>query len=439
MTNNSFTGQNFFTRFIMPLFLVTVCPPFAMLAWHINVNLDGSFVALWQEITEKGFLTVINEVWFSRFFGTLIAWKIIGIFAALQLLLMRIIPGKKYTGTITPMGNLPEYKDNGLASYIITFGLFLGSSVWIKLFSPAIVYTHFGDILGALNFTALVFCLFLYLKGKYFPSSTDNGSTGNFLFDYYWGTELYPRILAWDVKQFTNCRFGMTGWAISVTSFAFAQQELYGSADWSIIISAALIVIYLFKFFIWEAGYMRSMDIIVDRAGFYICWGCLVWVPAIYTSPVMFMVKHPVELSGGFAALIFAAGAVAIFINYWADRQRQVVRATDGNTTIWGKPPVLIRATYTTETGQQKTNLLLASGFWGISSHFHYVPEILATFFWSCATGFSYFMPFFYVIFLTILLTHRAFRDDVKCRNKYGAYWDEYRKKVPYKIIPGIV
>jgi hypothetical protein len=51
MTNNSFTGQNFFTRFIMPLFLVTVCPPFAMLAWHINVNLDGSFVALWQEIT----------------------------------------------------------------------------------------------------------------------------------------------------------------------------------------------------------------------------------------------------------------------------------------------------------------------------------------------------------------------------------------------------
>ena len=30
-------------------------------------------------------------------------------------------------------------------------------------------------------------------------------------------------------------------------------------------------------------GYMRSIDIIVDRAGWEIQWGCLVWVPAVYT------------------------------------------------------------------------------------------------------------------------------------------------------------
>ncbi|HWB65111.1 MAG TPA: hypothetical protein VG603_16445, partial [Chitinophagales bacterium] len=345
--SNTVTGENFLTRIFVPLFLVLVCPPFAMLMWHTNVNLEGSFVKLGQEIAAKGFFTEIAEVWGSRFFGTLIAWKIIGVFAALQLLLMRIIPAKTFTGTITPMGNLPEYKDNGLASYVITFGLFFGCSLGLHLFSPAIVYNNFGDILGALNFTALAFCLFLYFKGRYFPSSTDNGHTGNFIFDYYWGTELYPRILGWDIKQFTNCRFGMTGWAVAVTSFAFAQQEIYGHADYSIIISAALIVIYLFKFFIWESGYMRSMDIIVDRAGFYICWGCLVWVPAVYTSPVMFMVKHPVGMPLWLAASIFAAGVISIFLNYWADRQRQVVRSTNGQTTIWGKAPVLIHAEYT--------------------------------------------------------------------------------------------
>ena len=32
----------------------------------------------------------------------------------------------------------------------------------------------------------------------------------------------------------------------------------------------------------WEIGYMRSIDIIVDRAGFEIQWGCLVWVPSLY-------------------------------------------------------------------------------------------------------------------------------------------------------------
>lgn len=31
-------------------------------------------------------------------------------------------------------------------------------------------------------------------------------------------------------------------------------------------------------------------------AGFYICWGCLVWVPSIYTSPGMYLVNHPVNL-----------------------------------------------------------------------------------------------------------------------------------------------
>ena len=433
------TEENILTRFIVPVFLVFVTPFFAMLMWHTNVELDGSFVNLWNEITTKGFLTVINEVWFSRFFGTATAWKIIGVFAVLQLLLMRFLPGKTFTGTITPMGNLPEYKDNGLASYIITFVMFFICTIGFDLFSPSIVYDHFGDILGALNFTALAFCVFLYFKGRYFPSSTDNSHTGNFIFDYYWGTELYPRIFGWDVKQFTNCRFGMTGWAVAVTSFAFAQKNIYGTADWSIIISAALLVIYLFKFFIWESGYMRSMDIIVDRAGFYICWGCLVWVPAVYTSPVMFMVKHPVGLPFWAAAVIFSFGVAAIFMNYWADKQRQDVRSKNGDTKIWGKAPVLIHAAYTTETGEQKQNLLLASGFWGISSHFHYLPELAAALLWSCATGFGYLMPFFYFLFLCVLLTHRAFRDEAKCSKKYGKYWVEYRKLVPYKIIPGIV
>lgn len=437
--SKTITEANFFTRYLVPAFLVFVTPFFAMLVWHTNVELKGSFAALWSELSDKGFFEVINQVWFSRFLGTLAAWKIIGVFAGLQLLLMKIIPAKTYTGTITPMGNLPVYKDNGLASYIITFILFFVGSLVFKWFSPSIVYDNMGDILGALNFTALAFCVFLYFKGRYFPSTTDNSHTGNFLFDYYWGTELYPRIWGWDIKQFTNCRFGMTGWAIAVTSFVFAQKNIYGSADWSIIISAVLIVIYLFKFFIWESGYMRSMDIIVDRAGFYICWGCLVWVPAIYTSPVMFMVEHPVGLPGWLAALIFAAGLAAIFINYWADRQRQVVRATKGNTTIWGKTPVLIHADYLTEKGEPKQNILLASGFWGISSHFHYIPELAAAFLWSCATGFEYFMPFFYVVFLFFLLIHRAFRDEEKCSKKYGVHWKAYRQLVPYKIIPGIV
>ena len=66
------------------------------------------------------------------------------------------------------------------------------------------------------------------------------------------------------------------------------------------------------------------MDIAHDRAGYYLCWGCLVWVPAVYTSPPLFLVSHPYQLPTVAALAIFVAGAGSIFVNYDSDRQRQV-------------------------------------------------------------------------------------------------------------------
>lgn len=43
-------------------------------------------------------------------------------------------------------------------------------------------------------------------------------------------------------------------------------------------VSVILQLVYITKFFHWEMGYMNSMDIQHDRAGYYLCWGCLVSV-----------------------------------------------------------------------------------------------------------------------------------------------------------------
>jgi 7-dehydrocholesterol reductase len=70
--------------------------------------------------------------------------------------------------------------------------------------------------------------------------------------------------------------------------------------------------------------------------------------------------------------------------------------------------------------------------------HFHYIPEILASVFWCIPSLFESPLPYFYPIYLTILLTDRAWRDDKRCADKYKEYWTQYCKKVPYKIIPGV-
>src|SRR5207248_1300925 len=166
------------------------------------------------------------------------------------------------------------------------------------------------------------------------------GSSGNPIFDYYWGTELYPSVLGWNLKMFTNCRFGMMAWPLILLSFAAKQQERCGLSS-SMAVAVALQLVYIAKFFWWETGYLRSLDIMHDRAGFYICWGCLVWVPSIYTSSTLYLVDHA--------------------------------------------------------------------------------------------------LPWFYVVFLSILLTDRAFRDDHRCAKKYGADWLKYCESVPCKIIPGLL
>jgi hypothetical protein len=74
----------------------------------------------------------------------------------------------------------------------------------------------------------------------------------------------------------------------------------------------------------WETGYWGTMDIAHDRAGYYLCWGCLNWVPAIYTSPALYLTEHPVEWSLPAAIAVAVAGTLAIYINYDSDRQRQV-------------------------------------------------------------------------------------------------------------------
>jgi len=75
-----------------------------------------------------------------------------------------------------------------------------------------------------------------------------------------------------------------------------------------------------------------------------------------------------------------------------------------------------------------------------LSQHAGYNFEILASLFWSSPALFSGFVvPYFYVMFLAVLLFDRSFRDDDRCAKKYGKYWKEYSDVVPYKIIPGVV
>ncbi len=417
------------TTHLVPLLLLVFSPPFAVVLWVIITFYDGSVLAALS--SPPGQLLAKIPMPSGAAAGLLLGWL------GFQLLLLRLLPGKRHLGPITPRGNRPEYRLNGVAAFIVTHVVWFAAT-GLGLFSGTIVYDHFGELLVTASTFALVLCGWLYVKGLRFPSSTDAGGTGNFLWDFYWGTELHPRLLGVELKQLFNCRFAMMGWSIILLSYAAAQVEEHGHLSTSMMVCVGLQVVYIFKFFVWEGGYFNSLDIMHDRFGFYICWGVCAWLPIVYTIAGLYLVDHPRELGGFGAIALFAAGVAAIRINYAADEQRQRVRATAGETKIWGRRPELIRATYTPADGQPRENLLLVSGWWGVARHFHYVPELALALAWTIPVGFDRLLPWFYLFFLMILLTHRALRDDERCARKYGPAWDEYRKRVPWRMLPGV-
>ena len=220
-------------------------------------------------MSSKGLFATIYKAWVPYMFGSWTAWKFIIPFAAFELILMRVLPGKMTKGPVTPAGNTPIYKANGMLAYLVTLAAYFVCAYILKIFNPADIYDHILEIIGAMNVVSLIFCLGLVIKGSLSPSSTDCGRSGNFLFDYYWGTELYPRILGWDVKMFTNCRFGLMSWALLLLSYAEKQHQVHGLSD-SMVVAVVIQLIYITKFFHWEMGYMKTLDIMHDRAGFYL-------------------------------------------------------------------------------------------------------------------------------------------------------------------------
>src|SRR5689334_3580823 len=134
----------------IPLFLIVCCPPTIIFLWMIAAQSDGSVLGFLQTVTWKDLAAHFPVPSFA-------AARILLSWALLQLVLLVVLPGKEHLGPVTPMGNRPHYKLNGVAAFLVTHFL-IGLAVSLALFSPTIVYDHFGEILSLLSIFAFIFC-----------------------------------------------------------------------------------------------------------------------------------------------------------------------------------------------------------------------------------------------------------------------------------------
>ena len=371
-------------------------------------------------------------------------------FALFAILLLKTLPPLTYVkGPLTPAGLHATYVDNGIQSFFFTLVVFVTCSDLgpLALYPIDVWVLHLTELFTVTNVVSFALCTWLVVRTYYSPHSRDYSTQRNIIADYYVGRELHPTFLSGiDVKQFTNCRFGVMLWPVMcISAVGHEYKRFNGAVSNATWVSFGLQMLYLTQFYLWEKAYFSTIDMMHDRAGFYLCWGCINWVPCLYANVSIFLAwaPHSEDMGTTPALCLFAAGVFFLFLRCHADLQRTRFRlAGDKVFYVFGKPAEFIVAPYKTEDGKQYSNKLLVSGYWGKTRHFNYLAELLFSYSWALPTAYvglgvnGLIVGMFYSVFLTVLLIDRCYRDDARCSSKYGQKWAEYTARVPYRLIP---
>lgn len=180
-----------------------------------------------------------------------------------------------------------------------------------------------GPILATLNCLALSISAYLLIRG-YTP-----GHPQPIIYQFYHGLKLSPKMLGVDVKQFTNCRLGMMLWQLLIVAFFLAHYQQSGFST-SLFINVILQTFYIGMFFRWETGYFNTLDFTHDKTGWMLIFGCLAWIPSLYTFSTYFLVNNGTNLGIIVEVGILIFGLLSIWFHSEADRQKDNFKNANG-------------------------------------------------------------------------------------------------------------
>ncbi|QGR53641.1 phospholipid methyltransferase [Moumouvirus maliensis] len=388
------------------------------------INCDWEFI--WDNIPSFNGL-----VFFYCIIWILFQWVLSKLPDLLHILNPHYVGGKK-PGHITPAGNLVNYNINGLQTWIITHFIFI-IACFYGLITPTIIMDYWGEIFWSANILGYFITFFAYVKAKTFSSHPeDNKYTGKFFYDIVMGIEFNPQVLGTDLKLFFNGRPGIIAWNLINLSCAAKQYENYGYITNSMILVIFLQMIYILDFFYNENWYVHTVDIAHDHFGWMLAWGDCVWLPFGYTLQAGYLMNNPIDLSTEYFLIICFMGISGYIIfrltNYQKDKYRQNTNRVK-----------YLQCTYQTADGKIRQSKLIYSGLWGLARHMNYTGDIILSTAYCLTCGFDHLVPYFYCIYMTILLVTRCLRDEQRCSRKYGKFWNQYTNIVSYRFIPGII
>lgn len=373
---------------------------------------------------------------------TLKAWVAYWVFLAFQAVLYVTLPGVMTKGNpIAHRNNIRlPYFCNAMWSLYVT--LTMAAVLHVSgLFPLTDLIDNFGAYLSVGIWSGIAVSFIGYFSALW--RGQEHMMTGNFIYDFFMGAELNPRIFGiMDLKMFFEVRLPWFILLLISMSAAFKQYETYGYVT-------PQICFFLFAHWLYGNACAKGEELIVttfdmshEKWGFMLIFWNMAGVPMTYCNGVLYLARHnPADyrLSVPANVGLFALLSAAYFVFDTCNSQKNRFRQMQQGTLIVRKTfPQLPYQTIENPTYIKCRNggTLMTCGWYGLARKVHYTADFTQFITWGLICGFKSPLPWFLPVFFTVMILHRATRDSHRCAQKYGADWDEYKRQVPYMFIP---
>ena len=337
-----------------------------------------------------------------------------------MLLTARVLPGRRVLGFPQPDGQRKTYRLNGLAQFALVHFIVIGATLVCGASLAPLVTTWFWPLFVAANLFSLVWTVVLYTGARARGIASDQG----LLKDLWLGRELNPTWRGVDLKVFAY-QPSLIGLGLLIAGFAYAQHEQLGHLTPQMLAYQAFWWLYLFTHYRDEPGVLSMYDVIAEKFGFMLVWGDLVLVPFFYCTAGWYLLANPEPVATPTLLALIASFTLGLWVFRGANKQKHSFKVNPA-AKIWGEAPRLLGGR------------LLVSGWWGVGRKINYTGELTVYFSIAALAGWTHIGPFLVPLWLLALLLHRAWRDEQRCSAKYGELWQEYRRVVPARMLPGL-
>lgn len=343
--------------------------------------------------------------------------------SGLIVALHALIPGRWVEGYVRDESTreLLQYRLNGLRVMAATLflGALAGRQGWV---APDWLWTHRWHTLG----TAVVLGL-LFTAAVVLPAPPVRGLVA----DLYLGRLKNPQWLGGrlDAKMVLYL-YGAVVLLLNLLGFAAHHSALYpGATSPGVWLYVMLFGFFLCEYLFFEEVHLYTYDFVAERVGFKLGWGCLCFYPFFYGVGLWSVAELP---DPGHSTLWLVAAALVFFSGWCLARGANLQK-------YWFKrdPTHVAFGVLVPRALERDGRRVLISGFWGLSRHVNYLGEILMATGLTLALGHpAEPLPWLYPLYYVALLVPRQLDDDRRCAATYGPLWDEYRRAVPWRIVP---